>query len=136
MLFEQSAEIVLVVIAHHARDLLDVMIGIFKKVDRTCDTKRDNVLDRRYLCDLFEGSVEPAVAHVAVSSVILDADILIVVFIEVMRCTFNLVQSIRVKLGTFLQKAVDDQEDVTQIHVEQILVVDTAELKLLDHLLI
>ena len=89
------------------------MIGVFKQIDRTDNSERDNILNWSNICNLFEGSVEPAVAHVAVSSVIPDAYVLIVVFIEVMRCTFNLVQSIRVKLGTFLQKAVDDQEDVT-----------------------
>ena len=54
------------------------MIGVFKQIDRTDNSERDNILNWSNLCNLFEGSVEPAVAHVAVSSVILDADILIV----------------------------------------------------------
>ena len=102
MLFEQSAEIIGVVISDGIGDLDNIVTGVLKEVKCIGHSKLNDILHWSDLGNVLKGSVEPAFAHVTLIGVVLDANIQVIVFIEIVSCTLYLVKSIRVKLGSFL----------------------------------
>ena len=108
MFFEQAAEIKGIIIADDIGHLCNVVGRMLQEMLRIGHTQRQNILHGSHAGVLFKAAGEPCGTEMMLFRILLDADILAVVFIEVVNGPYNVIVDGEVE-RTHLLKASGDQ---------------------------
>lgn len=136
LLLEDTAEIKGIVIADNRRNFRNIVVGTLQKADSIVDPNGKDVLHGRLGGDLLEFLQEVADAHIPGQRIFLNIDILVVMVLEVSSCDPHFLLQVRADSGFLVQPtALDQNEDLLQIHGKKGFIADTAGLQLQNHFL-
>lgn len=136
LLLEDTAEIKGIVIADNRRNFRNIVVGTLQKADSIVDPNGKDVLHGRLGGDLLEFLQEVADAHIPRQGIFFNVNILVVMILEVSSCDPHFLLQVRADSGFLVQPtALDQNEDLLQIHGKKGFIADTAGLQLQNHFL-
>lgn len=136
LLLEDPAEIKGIVIADNRRNFRNIVVGTLQKADSIVDPNGKDVLHGRLGGDFLEFFQEIADAHIPGQRIFLNIDILVVMVLEVPSGNTHFLLKVRADRRLFVHAAALDQnENLFQVHGKKMLIAHTAGLQFQNHFL-